>query len=302
MEKIIIAGGSGFLGHALTLHFKNRFEFVVLTRRPSYKKNGVTYVQWDAKNPRPEWTSHLEGATAVINLCGKSVDCRYTKKNKAEIFASRLDSTNVIGEAIKNAKQPPQIWINAASATIYRHSEDLPMTESQGVTGEGFSVEVCKAWEATFNRFNLPSTRKINLRITLVLGREGGVYPVLRKLSMFGLGGTMGPGTQRISWVHISDFCRVVEWVIDHPQSSGVYNVSAPEALTNKDFMHSLRKSVGMPVEIPSPTPLLEVGAFFLRTETELLLKSRYVAPERLTKEGFQFTFKNTESALKDLK
>jgi uncharacterized protein (TIGR01777 family) len=301
MKKLVLAGGSGFLGEALIEKFKDQMEeIVVLTRGKSKNVGNVTYLNWDAKT-LGSWCPKLEGATAVINLCGKSVDCRYTEKNKAEIFSSRLDSTNIIGESIKICEDPPKIWMNGASATIYRNSEKDPMTEARGEIGSGFSVEVCKAWEKAFNSFSLSKTRMIGLRISLVLGKKGGVFPVLHDLVKKGLGGKMGSGKQQVSWIHIKDFCNIIEWMISNENAKGVYNVVAPNPIINKLFMKSLRKCSGIPFGLPSPALVLELGAFFIRTETELILKSRYAVPERLLNEGFKFNSTQAEYCIADL-
>lgn len=301
MKKMVIAGGSGFLGQALAEHFKTQFQdIIILTRGISSKRGQLNYLSWNAETPG-DWCSILEGADVVLNLCGKSVDCRYNQKNKAEILSSRLDSTRVIGEAISACKNPPSLWINGASATIYRHSLTTPMTERTGEYGSGFSVEVCKAWEQVFNSFVLPQTRRANLRISMVLGNSGGVLPVMAGLVKKGLGGTMGKGDQLVSWLHIKDFCRVVEWLIHTPEASGAYNAVAEAPVSNKKLMELIRKRSAMPFGLPVPAILLEAGAFFMRTETELVLKSRYAIPERLLEEGFRFNYPHIESCLEDL-
>jgi hypothetical protein len=301
MKKLIIAGGTGFLGEALTRHFLDKMDkIVILTRRKSKKNGKVSFINWDAKTPGA-WCAELESATVVINLCGKSVDCRYTEKNKAIIFSSRLDSTGVIGESILKCSNPPELWINGASATIYKHSMDKPMTENNGDIGSGFSVEVCKAWEKTFNQFELPHTRKVNMRISMVLGKTGGVLPTLLKLVKNGLGGTMGSGRQLMSWICIEDFCRITDWIITNREAKGVYNIVAPEHISNHDLMKLLRRKMRMPVGLPAPSWLLEIGAFIIRTETELILKSRYAYPERLLKEGFSFKHPKISECLSGL-
>ncbi len=301
MKKLIIAGGSGFLGKELIDHLNNQFDKIIILSRTVGKDEGkINYRKWDARTSG-NWSEDFEEADVIINLCGKSVDCRYTKKNKAEIFSSRLDSTKIIGEAILKCKNPPKLWINGASATIYTHSEDTPMTESTGKIGSGFSVEVCKAWEKTFNEFNLPHTRKINLRISMVFGNTGGVFPVLVGLTKKGLGGTMGKGTQQVSWIHIDDFCESVKWIIENKNKSGVYNLVAPEPVVNKKLMALLRQLTSIKIGLPATSWMLEVGAFFLRTETELILKSRYSYPEKLLNEGFKFKYNKIEEALMSL-
>jgi uncharacterized protein (TIGR01777 family) len=301
MKKIIIAGGSGFLGQELIKYFGIAFdEIIILSRTKKENYGKIKYVVWDAKT-LGVWCNVLEGATAVINLCGKSVDCRYTEKNKAEIFASRLDSTKIIGEAIQKCKLPPTLWINGASATIYRHSETEPMTESKGIIGEGFSVEVCKAWEKVFNDFELTQTRKINMRISMVMGKTGGVYPALINVVKKYLGGTMGKGTQQVSWVHIDDFCNMIEWFIINKNRSGIYNCVAPNPVKNKELMKLLRTKASISIALPAASWMLEIGAFFLRTETELILKSRYSYPEKALNEGFVFKCNDIKSCLQNL-
>ena len=301
MKKLVIAGGSGFLGDALIHYFGNKFdEYIILTRSPHKNTTNVKFILWDAKT-LGDWSQYLENATCVINLCGKSVDCRYTDKNKALIFSSRLDSTAILGKAIAACKNPPLVWMNAASATYYRYSEDKVMTEIDGEVGEGFSVEVCKAWEKVFNEAQTPNTRKINLRISMVMGKNAGVFPVLRKLTKRFLGGKMGSGNQYVSWIHETDFCRFVEWLIENKNAAGPYNVAAPNPIRNKDMMELYRKELRVPFGLPATAWMLEIGAFFIKTETELILKSRNVISDRAMKEGFEFKFKSMQECIKNL-
>ena len=301
MKKLILAGGTGFLGQALIAHFKNEFDSIVILSRAKGKTlEKVRYLQWDAKT-FGDWCNELEGAHTILNLCGKSVDCRYTTKNMAEIFASRLDSTKIIGAAILKCKQAPALWINGTSATIYRHSEDTAMTESKGEIGEGFSVEVCKAWEKVFDGFELPATRKVNMRISMVFGKTAGVYPVLMSVVKKGLGGTMGNGRQQVSWIHVEDFCKIVDWMMRHEKAKGVYNVVSKKPVRNKKLMQMLRKKAGIFIGLPAAAWMLKIGAFIIGTETELILKSRYIIPEKLVSEGFKFKYRTMEECLADL-
>lgn len=295
MKKIVIAAANGYLGKTLVNYFADSdYSITCLCRKTTVFENAKCVV-WDGKT-LGTWASELEGATALINLAGKSVDCRYTDENKRQIIASRVDSTKVLGEAVANCKQAPQVWLNASSVTIYQHSEDLPMSEN-GEIGEGFSVEVCKQWEEAFFCADTPNTRKAALRIAFVLGNSGGALPMLSRLTKMGLGGKMGKGTQYISWIHELDFCRSVEWLIDNP-IEGAVNICAPQPVTNKVFMQTLRKAHKIPFGIPINTWMLEVGAVLLQTQTELVLKSRRVIPQRLEQSGFTFGYTTIEGAL----
>jgi uncharacterized protein (TIGR01777 family) len=299
MKRIVIAGGTGFLGKILTERFKNEYQVVILTRGADKTSNGVSYVHWDGKTAGP-WVDVTNGAEVVINLNGKSVDCRYTEKNKALIYATRLDATEALDRAIQEVAQPPKLWINASSATIYRHSLDKVMDE-RGEFGTGFSVDVCQRWEAMFNKFDLPGTRKVLLRTGIVLGKDGGPLKPLKMLARLGFGGKQGRGDQYFSWLHEDDFASIVDFIIHHQTCEGVYNVTAPNPIPNADIMRSLRAALHMPIGIPLPEWLLKVGAGIIQTENELVLKSRRVVPARLFQEGYSFKYADIRAALKDL-
>jgi hypothetical protein len=299
-NKIVLAGGSGYLGTVLAKYFDDNIYDVVILSRTKPDVTSARWVKWNAKDTG-DWVKELEGADVVINLAGRSVDCRYTPKNKAAIYSSRLDSTRVLGEAIAACKNPPALWINSSSATIYRGSYDKLMTEKNGEIGHDFSMDVCKRWEASFNAFTLPHTRKVILRIAVVLGRSGGALPVLMRLAKCGLGGRHGSGDQFFSWIHEKDFCRAVKFVIDNRHAEGIYNVSAPAPIPNREFMKKLQNVCKAPFAINQPEWLLSLGAIFIRTETELLLKSRKVYPERLLDEHFVFEFTDAKAAFEDL-
>jgi uncharacterized protein (TIGR01777 family) len=293
--KIIIAGGSGFLGKSLANHFQNH-EIWILTRNPKRPNE----IFWDAQN-LGKWSESLENADVLINMTGKSVDCRYNYKNRAEILRSRIDSTNILQMAVDNCKNPPKIWLNSSSATIYVHAETQLMTEANGVIGDDFSMNICKSWEKAFFATTSPQTRKVALRTAIVLGKEGEALKKLKSITQLGLGGKQGSGRQKMSWIHVEDFCRAVEFIIQNESIIGVINVSAPNPIDNQDFMAILRKNVNVPFGIPLPIFLLEIGTLLLQTETELLLKSRNVYPERLLNYGFQFRFETIENALREL-
>jgi uncharacterized protein (TIGR01777 family) len=305
-RRVIIAGGSGFLGTALARTLAARGDDVyVLTRSPQNRTDGVKDIAWDAKT-LGDWAALIEGADVVLNLTGKSVDCRYTQKNRRLIIASRVDSTRVVGEAIGRCKNPPRVWLNASSATLYQHDPAQPADESgpTGATAEAkdeFSIEVIRQWERALDEARTPGTRKVALRITLVFGLESGVFPVLRRLARFGLGGKMGSGRQFVSWIHEEDFCRAVEWIIERDDLGGPINLAAPNPLTNTEMMRLVRKQCGAPFGLPATEWMLEIGAFFLRTETELIIKSRRVVPGKLLTSGFQFHFPKLEDALRNL-
>ncbi len=307
MKRMILAGGSGFLGGALAKHFRAlNWEIIVLTRHPRERDDGVKEVAWNART-LGDWQRFVDGADVVINLTGKSVDCRYNAKNRHDIIASRVDSTRVIGEAIARSTNPPRVWLNASSATLYLHTFDTRMDENgpQGATPEAkdeFSIEVIRQWERAFDAAQTPRTRKVALRTTMVLGHaRNSVFPVLRRLTRFGLGGRMGSGRQFVSWIHQEDFCRAIEWLIAHEEVSGAVNMCAPNPLPNAAMMKLFRELYKMPIGLPATEWMLEVGAFFLRTETELIIKSRRVVPGRLLAGGFQFQFPEMREALNDL-
>jgi uncharacterized protein len=299
-SKIVIAGGSGFIGQELANYFKNKFEVIVLTRGNSKRENDITFINWDAKS-LVNWVAELEGAEALINLTGKSVDCRYNEANKAEIYASRLDSTAILGEAIKQCKQKPKVWMNAASGTIYRNEYEKPNTETDGIIGEGFSVDVCQKWEQLFYSFSFNEVRQVNLRIAIVLQKDKSVMVPFKNLAKFGLGGKAGSGKQMFSWIHVDDFCSAIDYFINNNNCEGTYNLAAPNAVTNSYFMQQVREKLKMPIGINQPKWLLEIGAWLINTETELLLKSRWVYPEKLTNEGFEFKNKRIEDAILSL-
>lgn len=302
-EKIILAGGTGFIGQSLAKYFSQRgYRITILTRNPDkFNSNDkINYVKWDGVN-LSEWKKELEGTKVVINLSGRTVNCRYNEKNKQQIYDSRLNSTQVIGEAIVQCEHPPELWINAGSATIYRHALDRPMDEETGEFGEGFSVDVCQKWEAKFEEMQTPNTRKVFLRIAMVLGKEGGVMKPLYNLVKLGLGGTQGKGDQRISWIHELDFNYLVEWLMEHPEIEGTFNASAPDPQPNQVFMKMLRKVSGKSFGLPATRWMLELGAIFIQTETELITKSRWVIPKKVQELGFAFQYPKLEGALDEI-
>ncbi|RYD23204.1 MAG: TIGR01777 family protein [Verrucomicrobiaceae bacterium] len=301
---IVIFGANGFIGRYLTRHFaRNGKEVVAIARsREGWSGDGM-FLEWDGKTLGP-WALALEGAEAVINLSGRSVNCRYGEVNRDLIKQSRVDATRVIGEAIAVCKIPPKTWINSSTATWYRHAEDKPQDDWTGDGGKGFSCEVAQAWEDAFFGANVsPETRKVALRIGMVLANEPEtVYDVLWKLTARGLGGRMGSGNQHISWIHMEDFLRAVDFVIGDPFLDGIVNVTAPEQPLNRDWMRYFRETVGMPLGLPATRWMLELGAWLMRTETELVLKSRWVQSTRLKDAGFRWRWGKAGAAIADLK
>lgn len=301
---IVIFGANGFLGRYLSRHFTRQGREVVCVarRREGWSGDGM-FLEWDGKNPGP-WELALEGAEAVINLAGRSVNCRYTPENRRAILASRVESTRAVGRAVARCKTPPRVWLNASTATWYRDAEDRPQDDWLGEPGEGFSCEVARAWEEAFFGAAVPAaTRKVALRVGMVLANEPGtVFDVLRRLTAFGLGGAMGGGAQRVSWIHIEDFLRAVEFVVNDPFLSGTINVTAPEFPRNRELMKIFREAVGMPLGLPARKWMLEIGARLLQTEPELVLKSRWAEPLRLRDEGFRWRYGRAADAVADLR
>ena len=300
MSKLIIAAGTGFLGKVLINHFKNKFEeIVILTRGKSKTIDGIKHVNWNAKT-FSGWENELENATVLINLAGKSVDCRYTEKNKKEIFLSRIESTKILNKAVLNCKNAPIHWLNSSTATIYRFSLDKEMDEVDGEIGNDFSINVALSWEKAFFKTETPNTLKTAIRTSIVLGKNGGALIPLKTLAKFGLGGKQGKGNQFVSWIHEEDFARAVDFILEK-ELIGKINIVSPKPVQNVDFMKKLRKAVGFPFGIPLSKTLLEIGSFFIRTETELVLKSRNVIPKLLLENGFEFKFGNVDEAFQDL-
>jgi uncharacterized protein len=312
-KKIIIAGGSGFIGQALCNYFGKNNQVIVLGRQTNketgnnfgentIEKNlaaNIQYIKWDGVT-QGNWSSYINGADMVINLCGKSVNCRYNTANKKAILASRIDSTNAIATAIKNAIQPPTVWINAASATIYPFATTTARDESFTQFENDFSVEVCKAWEKTIEEAATPFTRKITLRMAIVLGNGGVMVPYCNLLK-YGLGGYQGNGKQMYSWVHIHDVCSMIQWLYEHKNLQGIYNCSSPNAVNNKAFMHTLRQVSHTKFGLPAFTWILTIGAALIGTETELILKSRWVIPTKILSTGFEFKYPFLKESLQQI-
>lgn len=307
--KVVIPGGSGQVGTLLAraLH-SDSHEVIVLSRKP--ENAPWRMVAWDAKTVGA-WAQALEGADAVINLAGRSVNCRYNAENRRAIMGSRVDSTRAVGKAIAQSRQPPRVWLQASTATIYAHRYDAPNDENTGILGGEepnapdtwrFSIEVAKAWELTLEEAVTPNTRKVALRSAMTMSPDlGGIFDTLLGLVRRGLGGKSGDGRQYVSWIHAQDFIRAIHFLIENDALHGPVNLAAPCPLPNAEFMRVLRSAWGIPFGLPATKWMLEIGAVFLRTETELILKSRRVVPGRLLQHGFTFQFPNWPEAARDL-
>ena len=303
--KVIIPGGSGHLGTILSTALREKgHQVIVLSRHLD-----TPGVEWDGRTLGP-WARELDGADVVINLAGRSVNCRYSAKHRDEIMRSRVDSTRVIGEAIAKANNPPRVWLQASTATIYAHRFDAPNDELTGVIGGNepdapedwkFSVAVGRAWEKAIDDARTPLTRKVKMRAAVVMSASaGGIFALLRRHIRLGFG-RFGDGRQMMSWIHERDFVRAVEWLIERDDIEGVVNVAAPHPVSNAEFTDELRKAMGRRLSIPSSGWILRFGAWVMRTEPELVLKSRNVIPGRLVEHGFTFEYPRWPEAVRDL-
>ncbi len=299
MKRIVIAAANGFIGGHLCDTFSKEYEVIGLVRSPKKPSHNLRYVVWDGKNLE-EWQSELEGAEAVINLAGKSVNCRHTEENKKGILDSRIESTQVIGQAIDLCKVKPKLWINASGASIYAFQQGHRNTEADTEVANNFIAEVSKEWEDAFFAFTYSDVRQVAVRTTVVLGKEDGAFPVVNRLVRSWLGGKQGSGKQMMSWIHIDDYVSAIEYIL-HSSLRGPINLSSPNPITNSDFMRALRKANGRSFGIPAPEFVLKIGAFFLKTEPSLILDSMSVEPKALLDDGFEFKFPTIEMAATNL-
>ncbi|MEO6805097.1 MAG: TIGR01777 family oxidoreductase [Edaphobacter sp.] len=307
--KIVIPGGSGQVGHVLARHFHSNGHSVTVLSRTAHPAPWRV-VAWDGLTPGP-WVNELEQSDVCINLAGRSVNCRYRQTNRQAIFDSRVHSTKILGEVIASLNSPPAVWLNASTATIYRHSLDRPMDEATGDLGGSepgapdtwnFSIQVAKAWEEAFFSTPTPRTRRIALRSAMTFSPDpGGVFDVLLGLIRHGLGGTIGPGNQFVSWIHDADFIGAIEFLIVTQDLTGVVNLASPHPVPNRDFLRDLREAWGTRIGLPTAAWMIEIGTFFLQTESELVLKSRQVVPGRLLDAGFKFIFPYWPEAVREL-
>lgn len=284
-KTVVLAGASGFIG----TYLRSRFEqdgWTVCTIGRVPAKGPAQSASWEDDGAI---TRVLDGTDLLVNLAGRSVHCRYNARNKSAILDSRVATTSALGRALAACQAPPSAWLNASTGTIYRHAEDRPQTESDGEPGSGFSVDVARAWEAALDAADTPRTRKVALRIAIVLGPGGGALRPFAALARLGLGGHMGPGNQKFSWIHIEDLYRAIRFLHIRTDISGPVNVASPDVVDNRELMHLVRRAYGARLGLPTPAWLLRVGAVLIRTETELVLKSRWVQPQKLIEAGFIF-------------
>ncbi len=308
--KIAILGGTGQIGTLLARAFHQDGHEVIVFGRKSPKPAPWRVEQWSPANVGG-WSEKLDGADVLINLVGRSVNCRYTPQNRKEILESRVESVRAVGHAISTVRRPPRIWLQASTATIYAHTHGTPNDEVSGVIGGNepdapdtwrFSIEVAMAWERAVDEIPAPETRKVKLRSAMTMSPDrGGIFDTLLALVRRGLGGTSGDGRQYVSWIHESDFIRAIYFLIERDDIDGVVNLTSPNPLPNREFMAGLRRAWGTGIGLPSPQWMLDVGAVFLRTETELILKSRRVIPGRLLHEGFLFKYPEWLDAAREL-
>ena len=307
--KIVIPGGSGQVGTMLARAFHaDGDDVVVFSRRPHERPWRVA--EWNGAT-LGAWSEELHDADVLINLTGRSVNCRYHAANRREILESRVQSTRVLGQAIAGLRRPPRVWLQASTATIYAHRYDAPNDETSGIIGGDeanapstwrFSIDVARAWERSFNEVAAPATRKVTLRSAMTMSPDrGGVFDALLALVRRGQGGRIGDGRQYMSWVHERDFIRAVRWLIAHDEIDGVINIASPNPVPNAEFMRELRDAWGIRLGLPTARWMLEIGALCLRTESELVLKSRRVVPQRLLERGFVFAYPHWPDAARDL-
>ena len=317
-DRIVIAGASGFVGGYLARSFRAEDATVSLIGRRAGPSGRADAAWGDTAGI----TDLLDGADLLINMAGKSVNCRYTEQNRVEIMRSRVETTRELTRALRDCEDPPSLWINSSTATIYRHAEDRPMAEVGGELGEGFSVNVARAWEEALFDGDLPGVRRVALRMAIVLGDGSALIPLIR-LAQVGLGGPQldgrwfstasrrsagtfhrfraRGGRQRFSWIHIADVLGIIQFLRMHDEVDGALNASSPNPSDDFTVMRTLRDVLGIPIGLPVPRWMLEIGSMMIQTETELVLKSRWVVPERLLDSGYEFEYPDLAPALRDI-
>ena len=301
MKRVVIAGGTGFIGSHLAQHLvQHGYEVVVLGRSVKNTSSGIRSVVWDGRTAG-DWCTWLDGAEAIVNLAGRSVDCVKTPENCDEILRSRVDATRVIGQALKLCKHAPKVWVQMSTAHIYGDPAEVKITEEDAF-GYGLAPTVGRAWEAALMESLPDGMREVRLRTSFVIGRDGGALASLARVARMGFGGRIGSGRQGMSWIHEADMSGIIREAIENQNYEGAYICSSPEPVSQFVFMKALRKTVGMPIGLPAPGWLVRLGAsLVLRTDPELALYGRYVYPARLQQQGFSFQFPMLEPALRDL-
>jgi uncharacterized protein len=303
--RVVVAGGSGFLGLSLATHLTSKgWSVVVLSRNPPRRKFPWSHESWDARNVG-EWSRSLNGASGLVNLVGRSVDCVKTPDHQDEILRSRTEATRALGLAVRSVDTPPPVWVQMSTAHIYGDPPDVTCTEDSPF-GYGLAPFVGQTWENEFKQALLPTQRGVVLRTSFVIGRDrgagGGALARLLSLVRFGMGGTVGTGTQGMSWIHETDMNRLFEWALTDDQVKGAFIASSPSPVSQREFMKTLRRVVGMPIGLPAFSWMVRIGApLLMRTDPELALYGRYVVSKRLQKEVFEFEFPDLETALRDL-
>ncbi len=299
--RVVIAGGTGFLGSSLAAFLDRQgYEAVILGRRPDRYHGAGRAMGWDGRS-LGDWASELDGAAAVVNLAGRSVDCVKTPDHCDEILRSRVESTRVMGSAFATARVPPPVWVQMSTAHIYGDPPEA-ICDEQSAFGFGLAPIVGKAWEAAFDQACPSGVRRVVLRTSFVVGKNGGAMARLGALARFGLGGRVGSGKQGFSWIHELDMNRIFQRAIEDASMSGAYVASAPNPVSQADFMRSVRRAIGMPIGLPAPAFGVRLAApLILRTDPELALYGRYVVPKRLTDEGFSFELESVDAAMQDL-
>jgi len=306
MKKIVLAGGSGNLGSLLIRTFRKRYPgvalFILSRNAPATLKGGVDglhKVLWDGKT-LGAWQQHLEGADVVLNLSGKSIQCRFTDANKRVLKSSRLAPTSVLGEAIATLQQPPRLWINFSGISIFNGMEQVQNEDSTSY-GSDFLAQLTQQWEQAFWLSNTPNTHKVALRVSPVLSAHSGMFSELLPLVRWGLGGKVGSGRQLVSWIHEHDLAALVCWIMEKEYTGSVYHACSPHPVTNSEFMHAFREAVGCRMGLPLPTPLAHVGAFFKGVDSSVLLQTVPVRAKTSLQEGFSFKFPYIHDALNQL-
>lgn len=300
MKRIILAGGSGFIGRALApVLLAKGYNVLLLGRGAPHREGGVDHLQWDGRT-LGGWASAIDGAEAIVNLTGKNINCRHTTENRREIIRSRVDSVCVLGDAVAACQDPPKVFVQTSGVGFYGDTRNH-VADEDAPLGSDFTADVCRQWEGAFKALDLPATRKVILRLGVVLGRDDGALPVLEKLTRWFLGGAVGSGRQFLSWIHVSDVVRMFEAALEQTELAGIFNATAPAPVTNSEFMRELRHALHRPWSPPVPAPFARAGAWLMGSDGDLALLSSRCVPTRFLEHGFQFQFANLRDAFANL-